>query len=152
MHTERSVTLPEATEIGEYILATANSDGGKHVAIVIVNACAEPVWGVSMPRTKAPSWRNAHAKAYTAVKFERDTVEFRFWSPGDHGRKLDPGGWSEYDLAQAMNLDPLFCAWAGGSLIRSPHDGSIMGAVGVSNRDELQDHELAALRPSGWTA
>jgi uncharacterized protein GlcG (DUF336 family) len=155
MKTLSSVTLTEAAEIGEYILATAKSDGGKHIAIVIVDVFAEPVWSVSMSRAKAPAWRNAYAKAHTAVKFERDTVKFRFMDPGVAGTWVPAtahAGWSQFDLAQALHLDPLFCGWAGGSLILNPADGSIMGAVGVSNREELQDHELASLRPSGWTA
>jgi uncharacterized protein GlcG (DUF336 family) len=150
----------DLTEVGVHVFTKAAEDGGKPVAIIVVDAHANPVWGISMPGTKAPSWDNALAKARTAVKFERDTVEFRFWRlhqdggdpAGEWHLNLGTDGWSEHDLAQARHLNSDFCAWAGGSLILNPHDGSIMGAIGVSNREELEDHELASSRPNGWTA
>lgn len=110
----------------------------KPVAICIVDAHGDQLCAVRMDGTKTPSIKTAHDKAVTAVLFERNTAQFTQWSA--------------FDLANAMKINSVFCGWGGGVLILSPHDGSILGAVGVSNRTPEQDDELAALRPSGWSA
>ena len=153
MQTLTSIDLADARELGEHIFQKALADGGEPVAIVIVDAHANPVWAISMNGTKPPSWTNAHAKACTAVEFEHNTIDFRFYQ-GESGMwiPLREKGWSELDLTQAMSLDPRFCGWAGGSPIINEHDRTVMGGIGVSNREEVEDHDLASSRPSGWTA
>lgn len=143
--------LEDALEIQQHILKLAANDGLKPVAICIVDATGTQLCAVKMDGATTPSIKTAHAKAVTAILFQHDTIEFCHTKPNGTWHP-DPHGWDESDILAAMKVNPIFCHWAGGVLIRSPHDGSILGAVGVSNRSELEDHELAWRRPAGWAA
>ena len=43
-----------------------------------------------------------------------------------------------------------FISWGGGVLLRDLDTEEIVGAVGVSNRTEPEDHDLASERPHHW--
>jgi uncharacterized protein GlcG (DUF336 family) len=160
MRTLTTLTLHDALEIQGHLLYAAENDGLKPVAICIVDIERRVLTSVAMDGTKKPSIDTARDKAITALDFERDTVEFRHvrgmgnrWVPADEVASGEEKlGWSEVDIMAAIKVNNVFVPWAGGVLIRSPHDNSILGAVGVSNRKELEDHDLAFLRPSGWAA
>ena len=152
MRTLTTLDLEEALALQSYLLSVAHTDGLKPVAICIVDASGTQLTAVTMDGTKTPSIKTAHDKAITAVAFERDTIEFCYVLDGDKWVPAGDQGWSATDIAAAAKINAVFVPWGGGVLIRSPHDGSILGAVGVSNRTEEEDHELASLRPSGWTA
>jgi uncharacterized protein GlcG (DUF336 family) len=123
----------------------------------------------------------AHDKAMTALDQQTDTVAILHanthngWvleedllggptdvslvshGPSDAGLRLgsdrfEREGWNLTDIVAGSKTNAFFVPWAGGVLIRSPHDESIMGAIGVSGRLQLDDHQLASLRPSGWSA
>jgi uncharacterized protein GlcG (DUF336 family) len=141
-----SINYEDAEAIMAHVLAKAAADGGKPVAVCIVDAAGDQILAARQDGVKAPSVPNAHAKAVTAVKFERRTVEFRhelsegLWVPSTDS-------WSELDIANALGINPIFCSWAGGVPIREPAATvftRIIGGIGVSNREELQDHDLAA--------
>jgi uncharacterized protein GlcG (DUF336 family) len=142
----------EALDLQQHLLDTANGDGLKPVAICIVDTTGAQLTAVTMDGTKAPSIQTAHDKAVTAVMFERDTIEFCNRNDGEMWVPAGDLGWSSLDIAAAAKVNAVFVPWGGGALIRSPHDGSILGAVGVSNRTEEEDHDLASSRPSGWAA
>lgn len=145
------LSLDDALEIQHHLLGIAKGDGLNPVAICIVDATGMQLTAVTMDGTKPPSIKTAADKAYTAAMFARDTIEFclerrgGMWVPATDG-------WDQADLLNGMKINPRFVSWGGGVLVRSPHDGSILGAVGVSNRTEQEDHDLASQRPSGWTA
>lgn len=157
MRTVRTLGLSEAMQILDYLLERASGDGLKPVAICIVDTNGVQLCAATMDGTKTPSIKTAHDKAVTAVNFERDTIGFCYfqdadgtWVPAED--VAGSNGWSQTDIAAAAKINNVFVPWGGGALILSPHDGSILGAVGVSNRTEQEDHELASARPSGWTA
>jgi uncharacterized protein GlcG (DUF336 family) len=156
MRTIRTLGLSEAMQILDFLLETATADGLKPVAICVVDASGVQLCAATMDGTKSPSIKTAHDKAVTAVNFQRNTIEFCYveqdgtWVPADD--VVGGDGWSQTDIAAAAKINDIFVPWGGGALILSPHDGSILGAVGVSNRTEQEDHELASARPSGWTA
>lgn len=151
MRTLTTLTLRDALKLQEFLMARAAADGRKPVAICIVDVRGVQLTAVTMDGTKMPSIKTAHDKAVTAVRFERNTIEFchvelnGVWVPAEDG-------WTATDIAAAAKINDIFVPWGGGALIRSPHDGSILGAVGVSNRTEQEDHILASARPSGWIA
>jgi uncharacterized protein GlcG (DUF336 family) len=153
MRTLTMLTLHDALEIQDHLLYAAESDGLKPVAICIVDIERRVLTSIAMDGTKKPSIDTARDKAITALEFERDTVQFRY-KRGEFGQWVPAGndGWSTVDIMAAVKINNVFVPWAGGALVLSPHDGSILGAVGVSNRKELEDHELASSRPSGWAA
>ncbi len=152
MRTIRTLSLMDALDLQQHLLDTANGDGLKPVAICIVDATGAQLTAVTMDGTKVPSIQTAHDKAVTAVMFERDTIEFCHRHCGDMWVPSGDLGWSSVDIAAASKINDIFVPWGGGALIRSPHDDSILGAVGVSNRTEEEDHDLASSRPSGWAA
>jgi uncharacterized protein GlcG (DUF336 family) len=153
MRAIRMLALAEAMELQNHLLDIANSDRLNPVAICIVDTTGMMLSAVTMDGTKEPSIATAHNKAVTAVQFQCDTIELchklddnSLWVPDTEG------GWTQMDIANAMNINPWFVSWGGGALVRSPHDDAILGAIGVSNRTEVQDHELASQRPAGWAA
>lgn len=155
-----TINLTDARELLDFLLRRAEEDElGKSVAISIVDVTCKQICAAAMDGVKAPSVTNALNKAVTAVLFQRDTVVFENVQYGDTWAEpvtTNPGEptvddrWSASDLANAGRANPNFCSWAGGALITSERDGSIKGAVGVSGRSPIEDHDLAALRPSDW--
>src|SRR5687768_14303021 len=144
MRTCRTIELEEALKLQAHLLDVATYDDLKPVAICIVNAFGVQLTAATMPGTKQPSILTAHNKAVTAIQYQMDTMRFRYVRDGD-AWVLDPDGWDQTDIAAACNLNPQFVPWGGGVLIRK--DLEVVGAVGISNRTQEQDHDLAASRP-----
>lgn len=139
----------EALDIQDYLLKVAAEDQLAPVAICIVDATGTLLAAVTMDGTKMPSIKTAHDKAVTAVHFQRDTMEFRYVRDGGAWRRAHTSagdGWDVHDILAATKINSTFTHWGGGVLIRSI-TGSIVGAIGVSNRTEEEDHNLA----SKWT-
>jgi len=162
------ICYANARELLDAILTEAFGDGGKPIAACIVDATGKQLLAAAMDDVKTPSIGYAFAKAVTAVEQRRDTVEFEH-SKDSYGNWLteeqfkDPrrgvtlseepyNGWSTGDILAAIKNNTIFLHWAGGVMIRSPHDDAILGAIGVSGRRPLEDHKLASIRPSGWAA
>lgn len=143
-----SINYEDAEAIMAHVLAKAAADGGKPVAVCIVDAAGDQILAARQDGVKAPSVLNAHAKAVTAVKFERPTAAFRHKPTSAVWQSrwvLTSDAWSELDIAAAMKVNPIFCHWAGGVPIGLSISGSyqVIGGLGVSNREELEDHDLA---------
>lgn len=138
----------EARDLDDHLIQVASNDGLGPVAISVIDYRYALKSASTMDGVKMSSIKTAHDKAVTALLFERDTVEFMhtwdesngIWVPSDEV-------WTPIDVANACKINPVFVSWAGGSLIRSQKDNSIVGAVGVSARTELEDHDLASRRP-----
>lgn len=149
-----SLDLADALVLQGHVIDLAASDGGKPVACCIVDLSANQLSAACMDGAKAPSIDVAHAKAVTAVRYARATVEFRF--------KLDPNrkqtewvpagedGWDEEDVMNALGLNNVFCSWPGGVPILKPLSSQIVGALGISNRKELEDHAHAVAAIDAW--
>jgi uncharacterized protein GlcG (DUF336 family) len=160
MRTLTTIDLADALEIQQHLLNAAQCDGLNPVAICIVDIERRVLTSVAMDGTKKASIDTARDKAITALDFDRNTVEFchvrgsdERWIPAEWVESGEEKlGWSLADILAASKINAVFVPWAGGALIRSAHDDSILGAVGVSNRSELEDHNLAVKRPSGWSA
>lgn len=152
MKTFASITLADALELQAHLLEVAAADGDDRVAICVVDARGWQLSAATMDGVDPTTVGFALAKAATAVYSRRDTVCLRH-AQNDAGRWLlehNPS-WSQHDITVASAVCPTFCAWAGGVVVLSPHDGIVVGGIGVSGRSELADHQLASQRPPGWS-
>lgn len=120
------------------------------IAVAVVDASGDVLVALREDGVDPATLDFAIAKARTAVKFQRDTVSFRHnlnkegvWELSGHD------GWNEHDLAMAAKHTPYFCSWAGGTIVMHEKEAWVMGGVGVSGLDELDDHTLSQMRPSG---
>lgn len=130
MQNNLSVDFDEATRIESLLIEEAESDGLKPVAVCVMNIKTDVVRSSLMDGVKSASAVNAHNKAWTALFFERDTIEF-FQS------------WTQGEIDAAAACFGKFFPLGGGVLLRDPVGDGIVGAVGISNRTPKQDHDLA---------
>lgn len=151
MRTIRLLDLTGSRRLMGHLLMVAFDDRLAPVSICIVDATGRQLRALAMDGAEPSTVQTARNKALTALNFERDTILFHHEERDGRWVKVD-NKWSAGDLANAHAIHPDFVSWGGGVLVRSPHDGTVLGAVGVSGRTELQDHELASARPSGWAA
>ncbi len=152
------------------IWAAARNDKGPNIAICVVDIRCHELRAAAMDDVVPSCVGYARAKAITALNEQIDTVAIQHvetrmggWkledelvdSPADVGfgiSSLEREAWSLVDIIAASKSSRPFSPWAGGVRILSPHDASILGAVGVSGRRQVEDHRLASLLPSGWSA
>lgn len=180
MRTFMSIDAGDARLFMNLIMKTAENDGLPPVAVSIVDITYRQLLAAAMDDVALTCVQTAHDKAVTALAQQTDTVAILHvdtpngWvleedllggptdvslishGPSDAGLRLgsersERESWSLPDLIGGSKINKVFAPWAGGVLIRSPHDDSILGAVGVSGRLQLDDHRLASLRPSGWS-
>jgi uncharacterized protein GlcG (DUF336 family) len=143
-----SLDMNDALSLQLRVIEQAHTDGLKPVAVCIVDARGEQLSAACMDGVKPPSILTAHAKAVTVVRFQRATVQFcnvqsvtnpELWVP------LGLDGWDDEDIANAMKINPTFCSWPGGvPVFAHPEADIIVGAIGVSNRTAMEDHQLAS--------
>ena len=148
IHDLHTIDYIEARDLAAAVRDEVSSDGGLPVATAVLDAFGG-ILIIERPNSsvKAMSADNAIRKAKTVLEFLRATAKFRF-KQNVNGEWLPAGGdgWSELDIAIALARDSNFCPWAGGiPLIREIEGGRcLLGALAVSNRDELEDHDLVA--------
>ena len=132
-----TIGLAEGREIMKHILEAAQRDGLQPAAICIVDARGNQLVTAQMDGSVATDPATARAKAVAAVTFREDI-----------------GDWTPADVRRILKIDPTLRghSWNNGVPITSPHDGAILGAVGVHGRSDVESRNLASLRPSGWSA
>jgi uncharacterized protein GlcG (DUF336 family) len=145
MQNLHSIDLNEAQKLTAAIFSAADiSSGLGAISVAIIDIQGGLIFGARQPFAAAPTMDSAWNKAKTAWFYQRDTIAFRHsFSRTDNGWMPAIEGWSDRDVANARAVFPAFCDWAGGVLLK--HEGAPVGAVGVSGREELEDHELAKL-------
>lgn len=136
----------DATELSTSIVLTAKEDGLKPISVAVVDAHGHPLEAYRMEGASADSFFIAIAKAETAVRGGRDTVEITYKVENDDWKPMPAHEHRADDNRRVVN--PGFISWAGGCVIRV--DGAVAGAVAVSGRDELDDHELASVARKNW--
>lgn len=130
----------EAMNLVEAAISIAETDGGKPVAVCVLDVRGTQLAAVCMDGASQANVRVAAAKAKTALEFQRDTRDFRFALDGSEKE----GGWSTHHVVNALGINPEFSSFAGGIAVRKgPAPGYIIGAIAVSGRDELDDSALA---------
>jgi len=98
------------------------------VSVVVVDTHGEVVASVSMRGAARDTYFNAQRKAYTAARSDAFTTR----------QLAEKAGGSPTELA---SFDPQFSFFLGG--VAAVHDGSRVGAVGVSGLSGEVDEELA---------
>jgi uncharacterized protein GlcG (DUF336 family) len=150
MKTLLSIDINDARRLVDTVIQIATDDGGKPVSVAVVDACGDPLLGHRMDGASADSYLIAHAKAETAMRGRKDTVEIGHingdepddWVPGP------PTGLRD-DLNRRAAANPRFVSWAGGVCIWS-RQGDDVAALAVSGRDQLEDHALAKGAIARW--
>ena len=130
----RSITMEEARKVTEAMLEAAMKDPDQYEAFAVVDTSGALVYFVRMDGGSSLNSQVAINKAYTCIYTRRDTI--------DQQNLLKKSG---YDIAYFG--DPRLVAIPGGVLIRSK-DGSIVGAIGTSDRPAMGpmgDEELARI-------
>jgi len=121
-----------ARAIVEHVLARTQGDGGKPIAVAVVDDRGDLVAFARMDGVAQRSLRLAQDKAYTSALQESSTKDFMA-SLARAGREL------------AAFADPRYVALAGGVPVPGAAPSARpLGAVGVSGRTSDEDHELAA--------
>jgi glc operon protein GlcG len=127
--------LEEARAIVDAMLAEAAKQGLKFAAAV-VDAGGDLIHLSRMDGASALNARMSHNKAYTAVKWQRDTkaIKERLFdmSLGDERREV------------SWFCDPLYTPVWGGIVLRAA-DGTMLGAIGESGGTYQQDEEIGQL-------
>jgi glc operon protein GlcG len=127
--------LDEAQAIVAAMLDEAAKRGLKFAAAV-VDAGGDLIHLSRMNGASALNARMSYNKAYTAVKWQRDTraIKERLFdmSLGDERRDI------------AWFCDPLYTPVWGGIVLRSG-DGTVLGAIGESGGTYQQDEEIGQL-------
>ncbi len=147
-----SITTVHANELIDCVRSEVEKDGGKSVAVVVRDIFGHILATETPHDIKYGSFDFAIRKSHTVLQFNRATAEFRFSRQDDRTWVPNPDGWSDLDVATAMAGNPQFCAWAGGIPIVYGRQGALytVGALGISNREELEDHDLAERSVGRW--
>jgi glc operon protein GlcG len=133
----KNLELEEARKVAEATLEAVFKAKGRPISVAVVDPSGELIYFARMDGASRNSIRVAQNKAYTAVRWGRDTKDVY-------------DGLKKWDFDIAYFGDPRYAPIGGGVLIKSS-DGSIAGAVGVSGRlkeEKPEDEELARLGAS----
>jgi glc operon protein GlcG len=122
--------LADALAIQERILSRAAGDGGRPIAVSVVDDRGDLVSFARQDGVSLRSVRLARDKAYTAALQESSTRDF-------------VAALAKANRPVGAFADPRYVALAGGVPISSGSPAKVLGAVGVSGRSADEDHALA---------
>lgn len=125
---KRSIRQEAALALAQAAIAEARAKD-KSIAVCVADAEGAPLVLLRMEQCGAPIAEFAREKAYTATVAGVSTRDF-------HAHIT-----SSPSLAMGMTGRPNFLLWGGGLPLR--HDGTILGAIGVSGGSEDEDIEIA---------
>jgi len=123
------ISLARAQSVLACILERAAKDGGKPVAVAVVDDRGDLVVFARQDGVAHRSVRIAQDKAYTSALQESSTRDF-------------VASLKKAERPIAAFADPRYVGLAGGVLLEG--GGALVGAVGVSGRSADEDHELAS--------
>ncbi|SPP92930.1 GlcG/HbpS family heme-binding protein [Bradyrhizobium vignae] len=127
--------LPEARMVVDAMLKSAGEKGFV-MSAAVVDFGGDLIHLARMDGASAVTARMSYNKAYTAVKWQKDTKLLRArlfdWSLGDNRREVSWFG------------DPLFTPIWGGVVLRDKN-GTMLGAIGESGASPEQDEEIGQL-------
>lgn len=134
-----SITSEEALTVMKEIIKKAQADGGKPIAVAIVDVSARLIAFIAMDETPPASIKLSQSKAYSAVIGAKDTINWATFPKNEKFVDFDMRNWT----------DENFSGFTGGVTIN--YQNKIIGGIGVSGRKGqmnesdhlLQDHELA---------
>src|SRR5437868_1539042 len=129
----QSITQTDADHLLDRILTAASEDHKKPVSVAVVDVHGHPLQALRMDGASVDSFWIALAKAETAVRGGKDTVEIahKRSGSGQHWVRTDANQHRADDNRRVVN--PRFVSWAGGCVVMK--DGQVVGGVAVSGRD-----------------
>lgn len=136
-HTKLVLELADAQKAFAAMLEEASKDP-RPVAFSIVNEAGEMLFYTHMDKCPLLSQGVAKQKAYTSARVRMPSGAF-----GDYVRGVN---WALSDFNE-----PMFNGVAGGLPIKDK-DGNVIGAVGVSGRQALEDQAIAQIGVDTITA
>jgi len=131
MYDKPMLGLNDAMAALQAMLAEANKEPQRPVAMAVVDDHGDMICFARMDRTAPNPVSLAYRKAYTAARARSDTPAFR--------ERLASGGISVRDLGDP-NLVPVQ-----GGIVIARADGTVLGGIGVSGRTAQQDEEIAKI-------
>ena len=126
------LTLAEARRAIDAMLAEAEQEPRRPVAMAVVDAQGDLIAYARMDGVAAMPVRLAHQKAYTAARAGRDTSAFRQRLREQGGNLADYG-------------DPFMAGLPGGVCVLHPRTHRILGGIGVSGHTGERDEAIAQI-------
>ena len=112
------------------MMAKANEDTDRPLAIAIVDDVGDLISYVRMDRCRKIPQRMAIRKAYTCALSGQDSK--------DYAARLKEQGRSVAEMG-----DPMLAAVQGGVVVLHPSTGAILGGIGVSGLAAQEDEDIA---------
>jgi glc operon protein GlcG len=132
MYDKPMLGLGQAQDAITAILAEANKEPDRPLAISIVDDTGSMITYSRMDRCREIPKRMATRKAYTCAISGQDSK--------DYAERMASQGRSVAEMG-----DPMLAAVQGGLVILDPGSGSILGGIGVSGLSAQQDEDLAKI-------
>ncbi len=132
MYEKTMLSLDQVQKAMSAMLAKANAEPGRPVAIVIVDDVGDLISYARMDRCRKIPQRMAIRKAYTCALSGQDSREY--------AERLQSQGRTVAEMG-----DPMLAAVQGGVVVLQPGTGSIMGGIGVSGLAAQEDEDIAKL-------
>ncbi len=133
----KSIGLEEARQIAEKAVGAVSKAPGRPMSVAIVDNAGDLIYFVRMDGAGRNTGSLAQNKAYTAIRWQRDTE-----------------GLESFLKTENVDIswfgDPRYAPIHGGVPIKSS-DGSIVGAIGISGRSNTEppgDVEVALIGAS----
>ena len=132
MYDKPMLSLDQVQKAMNIMLAKANEEPDRPLAIAVVDDVGDLVAYARMDRCRKIPQRMAIRKAYTCALSGQDSK--------DYAERLASQGRTVAEMG-----DPMLAAVQGGVVILQPGSGSIMGGIGVSGLAAQEDEDLAKI-------
>ncbi len=132
MYQKPMLSLDQTQKAMSAMLAKANAEPGRPVAIAIVDDTGSLLSYARMDRCRAIPQRMAVRKAYTCALSGQDSK--------DYAERLQSQGRTVAEMG-----DPMLAGVQGGMVVLQPGTGSIMGGIGVSGLAAQEDEDIARI-------
>ena len=130
MYDKPMLSLDQVQKAMSAMLAKANEEPDRPVAIAMVDDVGDLLSYNRMDRTRKIPQRMAIRKAYTCALSGRDSKDYA-------------EGLKEQGRTVAEMGDPMLAAVQGGVVVLHPATGSILGGIGVSGVTSQEDENIA---------
>ena len=130
MYDKPMLSLNQIQSAMNVMLAKANEEPDRPLAIAIVDDAGDMVSYARMDRCRKIPQRMAIRKAYTCALSGQDSK--------DYAARLKEQGRTVAEMG-----DPLLAAVQGGVVVLHPSTGAILGGIGVSGLAAQEDEDIA---------
>ena len=132
MFDKAMLSLDQIQNAMNTMLAKANEEPGRPVAIAVVDDVGDLISYVRMDRCRKIPQRMAVRKAYTCALSGQDSK--------DYAARMQEQGRTVAEMG-----DPMLAAVQGGLVVLHPGNGAILGGIGVSGLAAQEDEDIARM-------